>query len=230
MTGQQPTHRPPPTDAALLQAPLLRQTGGQQHLRLLLRPRALHGHAGPDHSRVAPVPPHAVGAEGGARPTEPAQRPPEDGPRTGRSGPRRRPGHTQPLDLIQQVEVVDRNADVRLALAVPGALPPPGPRFRHLLQDGPRRLGGEEVVVGGALEVEAQRGVRTASPAGLRRRASLSAAPGQGGGVRRGGGVGALGGDGGAEQQPPAALPGLRPLALVVVHGRRDAPLLQKAH
>lgn len=127
---------------------------GRQQCRLLLGPRGFHGHAGPHHSRIAPVPPHSIGPKRGAGPAQPAQGP-QDGAGTHRSAPWS-PTHTQPLHLVQQVEVVDGHADVRLALAVPAPLPAPHPA-RHLLQDGAGRFGGQEVVVGGALEVEARR-------------------------------------------------------------------------
>lgn len=123
----------------------------QQQCRLFLGPRGLHGHAGANHGRVTPVPSHSIQPKGGPRPAQSPQRPQQGaGARCPASG------HAQPLHLVQQVEVVDGHADVRLALAVPRSLPASRPR--HLLQDGARRLGRQEVVVRWALEVEAFRG------------------------------------------------------------------------
>lgn len=122
---------------------------------LFLRPRGFHGHASTNHSWITPVPPHAIRPKRGAGPSQPTQGP-QDGTGTHCSAPRGS-GHSQPLHLVQQVEIVDGDAHVRLALAIPPPLPAPHPPC-HLLQDGAGRLGGQEVVVRRALEVKASRG------------------------------------------------------------------------
>lgn len=99
---------------------------------------------------------------------------------------------------------MDGDADVRLALAVPPSLPAPHPP-RHLLQNRAGRFGGQEVVVGGALEVEARR--RRHGRRSLFRRRVWRRRWTQGDGVG-----GLVGGHRGAEQDSFIAL-------ALVVHG-----------
>lgn len=187
--------------------------------RLFLGPRGFHGHASTNHSWITPVPPHSIRPKRGAGSAQPTQGP-QDGAGTHCSAARG-PGHTEPLHLVQQVEVVDGHANVRLAFAVPPSLSAPHPA-RDLLQDGAGRFGGQEVVVGRALKVEAHR----------RRHGRRSLSRGR---IRRGRGAQRIWvrcqvrGDGGAEQDSSVALTVLQALALVI-HRCGDPSLLEEAN
>lgn len=105
---------------------------------------------------------------------------------------------------------MDGDADVRLALAVPPPLPAPHPP-RDLLQNRAGRFGSQEVVIRGALKVEA-RGRRHGRRTGFcgrvwGRRGTQGARVG-----------GRVGGHGGAEEDSSIALAVLWALVLVV-HG-----------
>lgn len=142
----------------LLNSQSLAQPGSYMailRVRLLLGPWSFHCHASTNHSWITPVSPHPIWSERRARSTQAAQRT-QDGTGTPCSTPWSS-SHAQSLHLVQQVEVVDSHANVRLAFAVPPSLPASHPP-RNLLQNGAGRFRGQEIIVGWALEVEARRG------------------------------------------------------------------------
>lgn len=188
-------------------------------VRLFLGPWGFHGHASTNHSWITPVPPHSIRPKRGAGSVQPAQGP-QDGAGTHCSAARSS-GHTEPLHLVQQVQVVDGHANVRLAFTVPPSLSAPHPA-RDLFQNGAGRFGGQEVVIGRALKVEAH--------GRWHGRRSLSR-----GRIRRGGGAQKIRvrcqvrSDGGAEQDSSVALSVLQALALVI-HRCRDPSFLEEAN